>query len=167
MKPCQTQERNWRRGSEANHIPSKLNVKTWPLPSLKFGFSFLLVCSRLLFFAFFGVFFGDLGFNVAIHMRIHHHFSSFFWVLTSGPTAVANGPLSAKCFPWLKPLVTPLVRQTIIFQSWRLIYKFSLNNIMESARNKALVTNQSIRKWLQIDFMLVFFKILGRSLVYL
>jgi len=48
---------------EGANLPlSKLNVKCWPPLCLYFGFTVFLVSSRLLFFAFFGVFSGDLGF---------------------------------------------------------------------------------------------------------
>jgi len=52
----------------------------------------------LLFFAFFGLFSGDLGFSIAIHIRIHHHFSRFFRVFASGPCTVVGGLLLAKFF---------------------------------------------------------------------
>jgi len=42
--------------------PAKLNVKTGPLRSLYFGIYYSFDFSRLLFFAFFGVFSGDFGF---------------------------------------------------------------------------------------------------------
>jgi len=45
------------------------------------------------------VFPGDLGFSIAIHIQIHHHFSSFFLSGSCGPPTVANGPLSAKSSP--------------------------------------------------------------------
>jgi len=41
---------------------AKLNVKTGPLRSLYFGIYYSFGFSRLLFFAFFGVFSSDLGF---------------------------------------------------------------------------------------------------------
>jgi len=51
----------WRWNRGANCPLGKLNVKTGPTLSLYFGFSILLVLSKLLFFAFFGVISGDLG----------------------------------------------------------------------------------------------------------
>ena len=48
---------NWRTAPLA-----KLNVKTGPLRSLYFGIYYPFGFSRLLFFAFFGVFSGDFGF---------------------------------------------------------------------------------------------------------
>jgi len=42
--------------------PAKLNAKTGPLRSLYFGIYYSFGFSRLLFFAFFGVFSGDFGF---------------------------------------------------------------------------------------------------------
>jgi len=57
--------------------PGKLNVKTGLPLNLYFGLSILLVFSTLLLYVFFGLFSGDLGFSLAIHIRIHHHFSSF------------------------------------------------------------------------------------------
>jgi len=52
------------RGEGANHPPGKLNLKTGPHSafSLYFGFSILLVFSRLLFFCVFPVVSGDFGF---------------------------------------------------------------------------------------------------------
>ena len=41
------------------------------------------------------------GFSIAVYIRIHYYFSTFFRVLASGPPS-ANFP------PRLKPLVTPL-----------------------------------------------------------
>jgi len=50
-------------GRGANRPPAKLNVKTGSLPSLYFGIIYYSFgFSRLLFFAFFGVFSGDFGF---------------------------------------------------------------------------------------------------------
>jgi len=40
------------------------------------------------------------GLSVAMHIRIHNHFSIFFLVL-------AIGPLSATFFHWRKPIVVP------------------------------------------------------------
>jgi len=57
-------------------LPAIVNVKLGPPLGLYFSFSILLVSSSL--FALFGVFVGDLGFNLAIHIRIHRHFSGFF-----------------------------------------------------------------------------------------
>jgi len=53
---------DWVVGRGANDFPGKLNVKTRPPLSLYFGFSIILVFSRLFFFAFFGVLSGDLRF---------------------------------------------------------------------------------------------------------
>jgi len=47
---------------EANRPLCNLNVKIWPLLTLYFGYSILLVLSRFLYFVFFGVFSGNLGF---------------------------------------------------------------------------------------------------------
>jgi len=37
--------------------------------------------------------------GITTHVRIHNNFSSFFWVLASGPPKVASGPLSTKFSP--------------------------------------------------------------------
>ena len=50
---------NWRTAPLPH---AKLNVKTGPLPSVYFGIYYSFGFSRLLFFAFFGVFSGDFGF---------------------------------------------------------------------------------------------------------
>jgi len=49
-------------GSGTAPPPAKRNVKTRPLPSLYFGICYSFDFSRLLFFAFFGVFSSDFGF---------------------------------------------------------------------------------------------------------
>jgi len=36
-----------------------------------------------------------LGFSIEINIRIHFHFSTFFWVSESAPSTVASGPPSA------------------------------------------------------------------------
>ena len=59
-------------------------------------FGILFVFSRLLFFAFSGVFSGDLGFSIDIHTRIHHHLSTLFLSVGKWPHAVTSGPSSAK-----------------------------------------------------------------------
>jgi len=46
--------------------------------NLYFSLSILLVFSRLLFCVFFGLFSVIQGFCLAIHIRIHHQFLSFF-----------------------------------------------------------------------------------------
>ena len=47
------------------------------------------------------------SFAITIHIRIHHHFSTFFCVLAAGPPAVVNGSFSFKfSHPALKPLIT-------------------------------------------------------------
>jgi len=71
--------------------------KNQPPPRLYFGFSIFLVFRRLLFFAFFGVLSGDLGFNIDIHI---HQFSVFllrfgYWATNSG-----QWPLSTNFFLW-------------------------------------------------------------------
>jgi len=37
--------------------------------------------------------------SIAIHIKIHHHFSTFLRLLTSTPPMVCSGPLSAKSLP--------------------------------------------------------------------
>jgi len=59
MLDVSTQWRNWRRVTGANRPLGKLNVKIGPPLSLYFGFDILLVFSS--FYAFFGVFSGDLA----------------------------------------------------------------------------------------------------------
>jgi len=63
-------------GRGANRLPGKLNVKTEPpLERIQyFGCSIVLVFSGLLFFAFFGLFFGDFSFQYA---HLHPDLPSF------------------------------------------------------------------------------------------
>ena len=49
-------------GCETHRPPAKRNVKTRPLPCLYFGICYSFDFSRLLFFAFFGLFSSDFGF---------------------------------------------------------------------------------------------------------
>jgi len=74
------QWRNWQ-GTEGRFAPTgKLNVKNRIPLSLYFGFNTLLLFSRLLFFAFFGVFFGDLELQYS-HPRLHSQsFLAFFLI---------------------------------------------------------------------------------------
>jgi len=87
-------------GSQRGEMPppGNLNVKTGPAATLSDISVLVLVWVSVgcCFFAFFGLFSGDLGFSIVIHIQIHHHFSSFFRVLASGPCTVAGGPLLAK-----------------------------------------------------------------------
>jgi len=43
-------------------------------------------------------------FSIAIHIRIHHHFASFFWVLASRHPTVTSGRLSNTLPPLIKSL---------------------------------------------------------------
>ena len=73
--------------------PQQARCKTAAPVDLYFGFWYFSVFSRLLFFfAFFGVFFGISGSSIAIHIRIQHHFSAFFWVLASWLPPVVSAP---------------------------------------------------------------------------
>jgi len=63
-------------GRGSNFPPGKLNVKTGP------HFTYISVLSCC-FFAFFGLFSNNLGFSTAIHNRIRHQFSSFFFLSVS------------------------------------------------------------------------------------
>jgi len=75
--------------------PGKLNVKTGHPPNLYFGFGIVLVFSRLLFLRFSDYFSVIYGFSTAIHIRIHHHFLSFFsecWLVD--PVQWPVGPFS-------------------------------------------------------------------------
>jgi len=67
---------NWRTSPLA-----KLNVKSGPLRSLYFGIYYSFGFSRLLFFAFLGVF---SGLCIAVQYRVCYRFSTIFWVLASG-----------------------------------------------------------------------------------
>ena len=49
-----------------------------------------------------------LGFSRAIHIQFTIISLVLFWVLASGSSTVANGPVSAKFPTWIKPLVMPL-----------------------------------------------------------
>jgi len=54
---------NWRvTRVRATTTPVKLNVKSWPLPSLYFGIYYSFGSVDCCFFAFFGVFSGEFGF---------------------------------------------------------------------------------------------------------
>jgi len=53
---------NWRVAGVGIAPPSKINVKTGPLPSLNFGIYCSFGFSRLFFLSFFGVLSGDFGF---------------------------------------------------------------------------------------------------------
>jgi len=91
----------WRRIA----TPGKLNVKTGShiaYISVLVFFWFSVGCCFYCVFR--SIFRWYRVLSIAIHIRILHHFSSFYWVL-----AVAHGPLSTKFPPWLKPLVTPLL----------------------------------------------------------
>ena len=57
---------------------AKLNVQTGPLRSLYFGIYYSFGFSRLLFFAFFGVFSGDFEFFIAVQYRVYYCFSTIF-----------------------------------------------------------------------------------------
>jgi len=100
-----TQWRNWRGDRGANCLPGKLNVKTRPSPYI-LVFSIFLVFSRFNFFAFFEVFSGDSGFSIETHIRIHFHFSTFFWMLAVGQLELSLPR------PWLKPLENQTKRGT-------------------------------------------------------
>jgi len=80
-------------GWDANRPPGKLNVKTGRPLSLYFGFSILLVFSRLLFCVFPEYHPVIYGFTTAIRIR---HLSGVVWVFASRPP-------SAKFSPWIKP----------------------------------------------------------------
>ena len=58
-----------------------------------------------------------LCFSIAIHIWIHHHFSSFFWVLASDPPQWQINPFQLRFHSWLKPLVTPLTADSPHFQN--------------------------------------------------
>jgi len=78
----------------------ELNVKTGPLASLYFGIYHSFGFSRLLFFAFFGVFSGDFGFLYSRSIPDFLLFLNYF-------LSVSGGLPSAK-FPVAKTLVTSL-----------------------------------------------------------
>jgi len=63
--------------AERRIVPWKAKCKTWASLSLYFALSIPLVFSRL--FLRFSVYFPVIcGFSIAIHIRIHHYFSSSF-----------------------------------------------------------------------------------------
>ena len=59
-------------------------------------------------------------FSLAIHIRIQHHFSSFFWVLAGGNATVASGPLSAT-----HPLAQSFIAVVLsLFSQWSQIQTY-------------------------------------------
>jgi len=89
-------------GRSANRSPSKLNLKNRPRLAYMSVFSKFFFFSRLLLFCIFrmfsGVFSGDLGFCIAIHIGTCYQFLHFFWVLASGSPRVASGLPLAKFY---------------------------------------------------------------------
>ena len=102
----QQQWRNWRGCKGANLPLSKLNVKTGPDLAYISVFSILSVLAGCCCFVFFGSFLDCFpvisGFSIETYIRTHFLFSTFFWVLLSGP-------LSAMFRTLTETLVTPLV----------------------------------------------------------
>ena len=80
---------------------AKLNVKSGPLRSLYFGIYYSFGFSRLLFFAFFGVFSSDFGFLYSCSIPGLLLFLNYF-------LSVSQWAPFTYVFPWLKPLVTSL-----------------------------------------------------------
>ena len=87
-----TQGRNWRtQNGELPPCQAKCKNRFPTYISVLAFFWFSVGCC---FCVFFGLFSGGLGFS--IYIRIHHNFSSFFWVLASGPRTVVSEPLLFK-----------------------------------------------------------------------
>jgi len=81
--------------------PAKLNVKTGPLPSLYFGIYYSFDFSKLLFFAFYGVFSGDFGFLYSLSIPDLLSFLNYF-------LRVSQWTPFSYVSPWLRLLVTLL-----------------------------------------------------------
>jgi len=107
---CHDQWRNLRGTGMWTDPPGKLDVKTGRPFRLYFGFSFFFAFQQVVFLRFSECFPLISGFSVNIHIRIHHHFTIFFWVLASEPP-------SAKFPPWLKPLLAPQVMTFCFFSA--------------------------------------------------
>jgi len=95
-------------GGRGENCPlGKLILKIGLPLSLYFGFSIFWFSARCCFYVFFGLFSSDSGFySLAIHIRIHHHFSSFFsecWLVD--PVQWPVGPFYLSFPPWVKTLV--------------------------------------------------------------
>jgi len=80
-------------GTNCPLLPATVNVKLGPPLRLYFSFSILLVFSS--FFAFFGVFIGDLGFYYSHPHPDSPLFLRVFLSVTSNPITVGSGPFSA------------------------------------------------------------------------
>jgi len=58
---------------------------------------------------FLGVFSGDLGFSIVVHIGIRYQFLHFSECWLVGPLQSPVGSLQLSFTPWLKPPATPLV----------------------------------------------------------
>ena len=85
-------------GANCPLLQALVNVKLGPLLNLYFFFSILLDFSKL-FLRFSEYILVIEGFGIAIHIRIHHHFSVFFWVLLVTPNSCQWIPFSYVFFP--------------------------------------------------------------------
>ena len=75
---------NWRVAVVRTPPTCQAKCKNRALANLYFGIYYSFGFSRLLFFAFFGVFPVISGFCIAIQYQICYYFSTIFWVLASG-----------------------------------------------------------------------------------
>ena len=76
---------NWRVAGVRTASPCQAKCKNRDPTCLYIGICYSFGFSKLLFFAFFGVFSGDFfGFCIAVKYRICYCFSTIFWVLASG-----------------------------------------------------------------------------------
>jgi len=82
--------------------PDKRNVKIRPHLAYISVLAFLWFSVSCCFFPM------SLGISIAIHIRIHHHFSIFSGCWLAGSIPWPVGTFSEVVPPWLKPLVTPL-----------------------------------------------------------
>ena len=83
-------------GCEPHRPPAKRNVKTGPLPSLYFGIYYSFGFSRLLFFAFFGLFSSDFGFLYNRSIPNLLFFLHYF-------LGVGQWASFSQVSPWIKP----------------------------------------------------------------
>ena len=119
-----TREKQWRncRGTGVRTVlPGKLNVKTRPQLGYISLFNILWFSIGCYFLRFSGCFPVILFFCIDVHIRIHYNISICFLVLATGLATVASGLHSTKFSPWIKPLVTPLVRLQLSLKLYQYI----------------------------------------------
>jgi len=132
-------------------------VKSGSPLTLYFGFSILFVFGRS-FFSIFGVFSGDYSFSIAIHIRIQHNFSSFFWLVASGPPTVAfqlNFSRLAQTFSYataykviLEKILSLPPTSSSLSRHWRLEKNAGCDKIWPAVHNTHNTLNRKGILWL-------------------